>query len=86
MHSGNVVKHNGVKAGLKEVSKVASYYVENTKYYYKTFGINAFKDLVKSSITVSASQCIKNFFKWGQIMSNIFKGEIMSTDKQLLVL
>ena len=37
MHSGNVVKHNGVKAGLKEVSKVASYYVKNTKYYYKTF-------------------------------------------------
>ena len=63
MHSGNVVKHNGVKAGLKEVSKVASYYVKNTKYYYKTFGINAFKDLVKSSITVSASQFIKNFFK-----------------------
>ena len=58
MHSGNVVKHNGVKAGLKEVSKVASYYVKNTKSYYKTFVKKAFKDSVKSYLTVSVYQSI----------------------------
>lgn len=60
----NTLEHSGVKAAVKSLPKVASYYAKSSNYFYTDLRASFKKDLIMSSMSsISTSDKVKQQYQ-----------------------